>query len=555
LYDPASNTWAVIASPRVPRFNHVAALLPTGKVLVAAGYLTPGFLTATAETYDPATATWSSTGSLTTPRQFHKSTVLADGRVLVAGGLGMDGLGGFAPLSSAELYDPSTGLWTSAGNMIVARWTHSVTTLADGRVLVVGGTSSAGDTEPPLSSAEIYNPATNSWTRAADLLTARSEHRGALLPDGRVLVAGGYGATDCLSTAELYDSARDRWTATGSLTGPRILFNLTLLPSGMVLAAGGGSCFGVLNTAELYNPSIGTWSPAADLTQARLQASATVLSSGKVLIAGGQSSTTNPSGVPLGTQTSELFGVNGVAADVIVTVSAASFFDNGSVAPESLATAFGSNLAQVTQAAQGGALPITLGGVSISVQDSMGTPWQAPLLAVSPSQISFEIPAGAAAGMAKVTLGPNAPASGSGTVLITRVAPGVFSADSSGQGWAAAFVQRIRADGTQSYEPVAQFDAAQNRFTAVPVDLGLNTDSVFFVLFGTGIRDRSSLSGVTARIGAATIQAAFAGPSPQFPGVDQVNLLLPHSLAGSGDVSVVISVDGFAAKTVRVIIK
>ena len=555
LYDPASNTWAAAASPRLPRFNHVAALLPNGKVLVAAGYLTPGVLTATAQLYDPATATWSSTGSLTTPRQFHRSAILADGRVLVAGGLGMDGQGGFTPLRSAEVYDPSTGRWTPAGNMSVARWSHSVTTLADGRVLVMGGTSSAGDTEPPLGSAEIYNPTTNSWTRAADLLTARSEHRAALLPDGRILAAGGYGATDCLSTAELYDPAADRWTATGAMTGPRIIFDLTLLPSGMLLAAGGGSCSGVLNTAELYNPGIGTWSPAADLTQARLQASATVLSSGKVLLAGGQSGADHPSGVPLGTPTSELYGVREVASGGIVTVSAASFFDNGAVAPESLATAFGSNLAPATEAAQGAALPLTLGGVSVTVQDSTGAPWQAPLVAVSPGQISFEIPAKAAAGVARITLGPNAAASASGTVLIARVAPGVFSADSSGQGWAAAIVQRIRADGTQSYEPVAQFDPAQNRFTAIPVDLGPNTDSVFLVLFGTGIRGRSGPSGVTARLGAATVPAAFAGPSPQFPGVDQVNLLLPRSLAGSGDVGVAISVDGFAANTVRVNIK
>ena len=137
LYNPTSNTWSVTASPQYPRFNHIAELLPNGKVLVATGYLS-GALTATAEIYDPGTASWTLTGSLATARQFASSAVLHDGRVLVTGGLAPNASGAVV-LGSPELYDPKTGLWSSAGTMIVPVWLHSMTTLPDGRVLVAGG--------------------------------------------------------------------------------------------------------------------------------------------------------------------------------------------------------------------------------------------------------------------------------------------------------------------------------------------------------------------------------------------------------------------------------
>jgi hypothetical protein len=124
LYDPVSGAWTLTSQPNTPRFNHIAELLPNGKVLVAGGYLSPGVLTGSAELYDPATGTWSPTGSLAIPRQFHQSALLPGGKVLVAGGLGMDGQGAFLTLSSAEIYDPATGLWSPAGNMSVPRWTQ-----------------------------------------------------------------------------------------------------------------------------------------------------------------------------------------------------------------------------------------------------------------------------------------------------------------------------------------------------------------------------------------------------------------------------------------------
>ncbi|MGH9841738.1 MAG: hypothetical protein ACREEM_23540 [Blastocatellia bacterium] len=134
-------------------------------------------------------------------------------------------------------------------------------------------------------------------------------------------------------------------------------------------------------------------------------------------------------------------------------------------------------------------------------------------------------------------------------------APGLFTADASGKGVAAATALRIRADGTQSFEPIARFDAAQNKFVAVPIDLGPENEQVFLILFGTGIRARSALSAVTAKLGGVDCQAPFAGAQGDFAGLDQINVRLPRSLAGRGEVDVALTVDSQVANTVKVSIR
>jgi uncharacterized protein (TIGR03437 family) len=142
-----------------------------------------------------------------------------------------------------------------------------------------------------------------------------------------------------------------------------------------------------------------------------------------------------------------------------------------------------------------------------------------------------------------------------GTVQIATVAPGLFAANANGQDVAAAVAARVRADGSQSFEPVARFDQAQNRFVAVPIDLGPETDQVFLILFGTGVRFRSALSAVTVKVGGADMQASFADATPGFVGLDQVNARLLRSLIGRGEVDVALTVDGKAANTVKVNIR
>jgi uncharacterized protein (TIGR03437 family) len=141
---------------------------------------------------------------------------------------------------------------------------------------------------------------------------------------------------------------------------------------------------------------------------------------------------------------------------------------------------------------------------------------------------------------------------GQGSAAIESVTPGLFAANANGQGVAAAVVLRIKADGTQSYEAVAQLNASTNRYEAVPIDFGAATDQLFLVAYGTGFRYRSALSAVTCTVGGTNATVSYAGEQGSFVGLDQLNISLPRSLAGRGSADVVLSVDGKTANTVTV---
>ena len=248
----------------------------------------------------------------------------------------------------------------------------------------------------------------------------------------------------------------------------------------------------------------------------------------------------------------EIRPANAVAA--ATTVSAASY--STTLAPESIAALFGVNLATSTKAANTTPLPTALDGTTVKVKDSAGVERAAPLFFVSPTQINYQIPAGTSAGTATVSISVNNTLSASGSVIIASVAPGLFTADASGQGYPAAVVYRYRNNALISVEAVARFDTAQNKFVAVPVDLGPDTDTLFLILFGTGIRNRSNLSNVAATIGGAAAEAAFASAQGDLIGVDQLNLRISRTLVtASGDVNVVVSVDGKAANTAKLSFK
>jgi uncharacterized protein (TIGR03437 family) len=235
----------------------------------------------------------------------------------------------------------------------------------------------------------------------------------------------------------------------------------------------------------------------------------------------------------------------------LASVSAASFLGDA-LAPESIVAAFGINLAASVVAASSTPLPTRLGGVSVTVRDSVGAERLAPIFFVSPGQINFQIPPGTATGAASTTVNKEQGFPAVSSALIESVAPAFFSANASGQGVAAAVALRVRADGTQSYEPVAQFDATRQQFVPAPLDLGPPTDQVFLILFGTGIRYHSGLTSMLAKIGGVDAEVLYAGPQGGFVGLDQVNLRLPRSLAGRGEVDLTLAVDGRAANTVRV---
>jgi uncharacterized protein (TIGR03437 family) len=235
-----------------------------------------------------------------------------------------------------------------------------------------------------------------------------------------------------------------------------------------------------------------------------------------------------------------------------VSVSAASFAQ-GEVAAESIVAAFGARMATATEAAAMLPLPTQLAGTRVSVRDSAGATRAAALFFVSPAQVNYLMPAGTASGPATVTITSGDGRAAAGTVQIAAVAPGLFAANADGRGVAAANVLRVKADNSQIYEaPAAVFDASQNRFVARGIDLGPESDRVFLIFFGAGLRFRSSLAGVTAKIGGVDAMVGFAGAQGELAGLDQVNVLLPRSLAGRGEVAVALTVDGKAANTVTI---
>jgi hypothetical protein len=279
--------WEFTGSLNTARDYQTATLLSDGRVLVASGSTNgpetfPDPELTSAELYDQTTGNWTFTGDLNDARVLHTAALLLNGKVLVAGGWPNHNHTGGA-LASAELYDPATGKWTLTGSMNVRRVYHTATLLLDGRVLVVG-CFTAGST----NTAELYDPATGNWSfTGSTTIPHYGFHTATLLHNGMVLVAAGYDATgDVSASAELYDPATGTWTPTGSLNVARQAHTATLLANGKVLVAGGANG-GILASAELYDPATGNWTPTGSLNVARWRDTATLLPDGRVLVAGG----------------------------------------------------------------------------------------------------------------------------------------------------------------------------------------------------------------------------------------------------------------------------
>lgn len=326
LYDPDTGVWTPTGSMNVGREAQTMSLLPDGRVLASGGlgwnYGTNTFAgyMSSAEVYDPATGTWSLVAPMQFGREAASATLLGNGKVLVAGGVCC---GPASPgIRSAELYDSGSGTWTRAGDMPEGHSDHTATLLRDGRVLVAGGAGVVkngngapnGKNAQPNMATALYDPASDTWSQGPDTAYAvRLGHTATLLPNGQVLVAGGFPSSSGVPVkdAQLYDPVANTWKKTHSMTDPRERHTATLLPDGRVLVAGGINAQSVsgccpLASAELYDWTTGTWAPAADMPIPRAIQLAALLPSGKVLIAGGLTFSPTGSGAAW-TTTSELY--------------------------------------------------------------------------------------------------------------------------------------------------------------------------------------------------------------------------------------------------------
>jgi PKD repeat protein len=266
----SGGAFTATGDPLATRYGQVAVRLPDNRVLVAGGVSGSARL-ASAELYDPAAGTWSGTANMTFRRLGHAVAQLNDGRVLVVGGHDASISCADAPVgNSAEIYNPATATWTLTGNLSVNRSSAIAVRLADGRVLAAGGGDRCGNVR---KAAEIFDPATNAWTRTGDMNVAREAPAAVLLRDGRVLVAGGFGVSPfaSLASAEVFDPATGTWTVTGSMHDPRMwTFDdisaggfLTLLSDGRVFTAGGlNRCGTSASCAIAYLQSAEIYDPA-----------------------------------------------------------------------------------------------------------------------------------------------------------------------------------------------------------------------------------------------------------------------------------------------------
>ena len=230
----------------------------------------------------------------------------------------------------------------------------------------------------------------------------------------------------------------------------------------------------------------------------------------------------------------------------VASFSAASF--KAPVTGNSIIAAFGEKLASRTEVAATLPLPISLAGTTVRVN---GQP--APLFFVSPGQINYLMPPGIMPGAATVQVNSGDGDVSNGTVLVSPVAPGLFSFSADGQGLAAGFALRVRANGSRVNEPIA--DCGPGGCRPVPIDLSFSSEEVFLILYGTGIRGNSGLSATRASIGGEPVEVLYAGPQPSLAGLDQINLRLPRGLRGRGMANIVFTGEGQPSNTVQVAIK
>ena len=386
IYSPSSGLFTLTTGTMVDdRVDFTATLLPDHTVLLAGGGgvgTGGGSPQNTAEIYNPSTGLFTATvNNMSANRSGATATLLNNGLVLIAGG---DGAG-----SSADLYDPSLQTFSPTGALNIARTNATATLLPNGEVLIVGGHDESSETLGALSSAELYDPTAGTFTLlTATMAFPRVLHTATLLNTGQVLIAGGSSNLGSASTPpayeELYDPATQTFLRTGALNAPRIFYNAVLLADGTVLLAGGGApnnltglfgqSFPPQATAEIYNPATGLFAFTANMNFQRAAFTATLLPNGSILAAGGQ-------GIGLFPATAEIYIPNSTSpalVSIAVTPSAASIAAGNTQAFTATGTYSNSTTQNITStvtwaSSNTSAATIAPGGVATGVAAGMSS--------------------------------------------------------------------------------------------------------------------------------------------------------------------------------------
>jgi len=589
-FDPNNNAWTSLM-PLPVMLSSGEAVHFDGKIYVPGGQ-TESAPIATTYIYTIATNSWSTgTNAPITASAYSIGADLAQKIIYVTGGLNSATTG----ISSVRAYDVNANAWASLPPMKTARYSHEAAFI-DGRLYVAGGFGIAGG----LSNCEVYNPTTQEWSNIAPLNRTRAYAASTIYQDGignsYWLLVGGEDPTTgaILSSAEIYDVRNNRWITLDdsfNLTTARTQTNGAAVSEYFYVIGGGtGSATQPTTSAVTERTKLpislsGASTPpvlavpqaqiAIPNTELKFRVSASDINSTMPLsviaegLPAGASFTTEgatnnslqglfrwtPGSSDVGRTFTLSFkasdgslseirkvGIKVVNATNLGVVNAASY-QQGALPSDSIASAFGENLALRTESAIALPLPTELAGTTVLVNGVL-----APLLYVSPTQINFLIPSNLDAGTATIIVSNPNGSYAMGKAQITPIAPSIFTADASGQGDAAALAT---SDGI-NYIPA-------------PFDILVNGKPNILVLFGTGIRNALALNpadenGVaeSMRVTIDGIEAKilYAGPQGQYIGLDQMNVEFPSNLSGGGRrVIVIVTLNGIEANRVTVLLR